>query len=172
MKPKLLLALSVLIIVSILAVNRDWFSGFRSSRPAAAMGRMPSLTLNDLSGNPVALDQFAGKVLIVDFWATWCAPCREEIPHFQELYDGYRSQGLEILGLSVDDRVEDVRRYIEQEIPIRYRVLMATAEAQSLFGGIIGIPTTFVVGRDGTIHKKYVGYHPKEAFEKAVQELL
>jgi peroxiredoxin len=132
----------------------------------------PDFTLTDLSGQPVTLSEHRGKVVLLDFWATWCPPCRKEIPHFVELYDQYRDQGLEIIGISLDQAgVETVQKFAE-EYQINYPVVMGHAEVAGSYGGIRGIPTTFAISREGKIVETYVGYRDREVFESIIKSLL
>jgi thiol-disulfide isomerase/thioredoxin len=115
-------------------------------------------------------------VVIVDFWATWCPPCQAEIPHFIELYDEYANQGLEILGISLDRSGEQVVRPFVQEFAINYSVLVegeqSPVQVAQEFGGVVGIPTTFLIDRQGRIYKKFVGYVEKSILEREVRMLL
>ncbi len=110
--------------------------------------------------------------MILDFWATWCPPCKAEIPHLVALQDKYKSQGLEIVGLSVDEGgANDVKPFADEH-QINYTMLIASSETAKDYGGITGIPTTFVVDKQGTIVKKFLGYTDPEVFEAAIQPLL
>jgi len=112
-------------------------------------------------------------VVLLDFWATWCPPCREEIPHFKELYDQYRGEGLVVIGVALDDGGEkDVAPFAQQN-QINYPLSVTGAqELGQRYGGIRGIPTTFLIDKEGRIAKKYIGYQSKEMFEKEIQALL
>lgn len=142
--------------------------------PGAAGPRAPAadFTVTDLGGKIFQLSALKGKVVLIDFWATWCPPCREEIPHFKELYAAYGGKGLEIIGLALDPGgVADVAPFVrEQQIP--YPIAMGTPALVQAYGGIRGIPTTFLVDKQGRIAKKYVGYHGKEVFEGEIRTLL
>lgn len=132
----------------------------------------PAYELPDLDGKTVKNTDFLGKVVILDFWATWCPPCRMEIPHFVRLQSEYGDQGLQIVGLSLDaGGARDVRPFAE-EYKINYTMLIAKDETAESYGGVVGIPTTFVIDRKGTIVKKFVGYTPPETFEEAIKPLL
>jgi len=110
--------------------------------------------------------------VIVDFWATWCGPCRVEIPHFVKMQDKYKDKGLEIVGLSLDaGGASDVAPFVQKN-NINYTMLLASKDTADLYGGVLGIPTTFVIDRQGRIVKKFVGVAPPEAFEEAIQPLL
>jgi peroxiredoxin len=132
----------------------------------------PAYALPNLDGKTVKNTDFLGKVVILDFWATWCPPCRMEVPHFNRLQAEYRDQGLEIVGLSLDaGGARDVRPFVE-EYKVNYTMLLATDETSQSYGGVVGIPTTFVIDRKGTIVKKFVGFTPPEVFEETIKPLL
>ena len=143
------------------------------SADAGTIGSLaPDFELADLSGKKVRLSDFKGKVVILDFWATWCGPCRMEIPHFVRLQSKYRAQGLAIVGLSLDADGEKSVRPFADEHDVNYTMLLANGETANLYGGVVGIPTTFVLDRQGRIVKKFIGVMPPEAFEEAIRPLL
>ena len=148
----------------------------KMAKPAADAGSIgsaaPEFELADLSGKKVRLSDFKGKVVILDFWATWCGPCRMEIPHFVRMQEKYKDKGLEIVGLSLDADGESAVRPFAKEHDINYTMLLASNETADLYGGVLGIPTTFVIDRQGRIVKKFVGVMPPEAFEEAIRPLL
>jgi peroxiredoxin len=132
----------------------------------------PDFVLASLDGQEIRLSNYRGKVVILDFWATWCQPCRLELPHFIEMHNEFGDQGLEIIGVSLD-RISsrEVASFVK-EWKIPYVIVMGTGEVVNSYGGIRGIPTTFVIDKSGKICRKYVGYRKKEVFVKDVQELL
>lgn len=138
----------------------------------ASRAPAPDFTLNDLNGKPVQLSQSRGKVVILDFWATWCPPCKAEIPHFKELYTQYQPKGLEIIGIALDQGgVADVAPFA-RELAINYPLVIGNPQVVESYGGIRGIPTTFLIDKKGRIAAKYVGYQDKQVFEKEIQRLL
>lgn len=139
---------------------------------AAAGKKAPDFSLTSISGETVSLSDSDGKVRIVDFWATWCPPCRKGIPEFVELYDQYKDQGLEIIGISVDQDGAEVVKPFAKKMKMNYPVLLDDGEVSKAYGGIRAIPTAFVINQQGEIVKKYVGYRPKDVFEADIQNLL
>lgn len=132
--------------------------------------KAPNFELANLDGQTVRLDDFAGQIRIVDFWATWCPPCRAEIPHFNALTTKYPN--VAILGISLDQEGPSVVRTFAKEFQIQYPLLMGNIETVQAFGNIQSIPTTFVIDQNGLIVKKYVGYRPESVFEADIQALL
>ena len=127
--------------------------------------------LVDARGNTVRLSDYRGKVVILDFWATWCGPCRMEIPGFVALQTRYKGQGVEVIGVSVDDSWAPVRQFIQAQ-NINYTVVLGDRNVASTYGNIEGIPTTFVIDKDGVIRARHVGYAPPEFFTEKVESLL
>ena len=132
----------------------------------------PEFNLPDLTGAQVASSSFKGKVVILDFWATWCPPCKEEIPHLVNLQAKYRDQGLAIVGLSLDaGGARDVKPFAEEH-DVNYTMLIANGEVAKSYGNVAAIPTTFVIDRDGKIVQRFIGYTAPEVFEQAIKPLL
>ena len=132
--------------------------------------KAPNFELVNLDGQKVKLSDFDGKIRIVDFWATWCPPCRAEIPHFNSLVTKYPD--IAILGIALDQEGPSVVRPFAKEYQIQYPLLMGNIETVQAFGNIQSIPTTFVIDQEGFIIKKYVGYRPESVFEADIRALL
>jgi len=135
-------------------------------------GDAPDFTLPDLEGNSLTLSDFRGKVIILNFWATWCPPCRKEIPDFVELYEKYKDEGLLIIGVNLDKGDSRAVKQFSKNYKINYPIVLGNVNVTQDYGGIRGIPTTFVIDRKGDIKEKYVGYRPRATFENAVKKLL
>ena len=141
---------------------------------ATATGKVAPMhyTLKDMNGADVNLASFKGKVVLINFWATWCGPCRAEIPSLVELQDKYRDD-LTILGVSIDDPADKLKPYAA-EFKMNYPVLVGDGhqDMQDAFGPLYGIPVSVIVGRDGRIAKKHSGIATKEQFEREIKALL
>lgn len=137
-----------------------------SEAPSAA----PDISLRDMNGDTVKLSDFKGKVIILDFFATWCPPCKEEIPDFIELQKQYGEQGFVMVGVSLTPAA-DVKPFAER-LRVNYTVLIGDDKSNAAYGPIRSIPTTFVIDKEFNIAKKYIGYRSKETFENDIKELL
>jgi len=139
----------------------------------AAGDAAPNFALKTADGKTVELKKLSGKVVVVNFWATWCGPCRLEIPWFVELQETYRDQGFRIVGISVDDPPEALPPFAKQ-FKINYPIVVGLdrEDVQKAYGPIFGVPITFVIGRNGRICKKHVGPASKQQFESEIKSLL
>jgi cytochrome c biogenesis protein CcmG/thiol:disulfide interchange protein DsbE len=132
----------------------------------------PDFTLNDAAGVPVKLSEFRGKVVLLSFWATWCVPCKTEIPWFIEFQQAYKERGLVVLGVSLDDDGwKPVKPYID-EMKIDYRVMVADKDISPLYGGLKSIPLTLIIDKAGRIAVTHVGLCPKNEYEAAINSML
>jgi len=169
-------ALAILLVVALYFINLYWIAPATQKRPSKsqAPGNRPMAPLfsaTDINGRKLELADYKGKVILLDFWATWCGPCRIEIPGLVQLQERYRDQGLVVIGVSMDDSVEPVRDFY-REFSMNYAVVMGESRITELYGGIIGLPTTFLIGRDGRIYSKHMGATDVSVFEEEVKELL
>ncbi|MBT7787576.1 MAG: redoxin domain-containing protein [Calditrichaeota bacterium] len=149
-----------------------------AENPVKAVKHAPEFSLKDMDGNQVKLSDYKGKVVILDFWATWCPPCVKEIPHFNDLAKKYGKDGLVVLGVSVDRGGIDAVKKFKKKTSIDYTVVFSDASTQSNYQALLpkdmrgGIPYTFVIDRTGKVSDYYVGYRPMEVFVKAITPLL
>lgn len=136
-----------------------------ASAPAKPLADEPDVTFKDLRGNDLSLSNLRGKVVLVNFWATWCEPCRSEIPVLIELQDKYGDKGFTVVGASLDDGTDVVERFVQhiqfdvggRERTISYPIVMGSDGITDKFGGLLGPPVTYLISRDGKIMKKYTG---------------
>ena len=133
----------------------------------------PQFVLANLEGKQVGLKDFANKVIVVDFWATWCGPCREEIPQLNKLYENYRGKGFEIVGISMDTDDPDSIKRFARDLRMEYTVVIGNDNVAQDFGGVMGLPTKFIIDRKGNIVKKFTGYHPSimQEIEETIRQL-
>jgi peroxiredoxin len=137
---------------------------------AAAVRPAPPFDLADLQGGKATLDTFKGKVVVLDFWATWCGPCIQEIPEYAEFWNKNRSRGVEVVGVVLDSGAPGEIQDFIREHRIPYRQLVGTDSMADAFGANQGLPTTFVIDGKGTIRQKMVGSAPGK-FERLQREV-
>jgi cytochrome c biogenesis protein CcmG/thiol:disulfide interchange protein DsbE len=130
----------------------------------------PAFTLTDLTGKSVSLADFKGKVVVLDFWATWCPPCRKEIPDFISIQGEYGARGVQVVGVALDE-MPKVQAFVRDN-GMNYPVLMGNDDVVARYGGIEGIPTTFIIDRKGKIVDRFEGFRPRSVFVNAITPLL
>src|SRR5262249_35842505 len=132
----------------------------------------PDFELKDATGKNVKLSDFKGKVVLLNFWATWCGPCKIEIPWFIDFQQQYKDRDFVILGVSMDDDGwKSVKPYIELK-KINYRVMIGTEELSTLYGGVDALPTTFMIDREGRVASRHDGLVSKSDYVSEIQDLL
>jgi peroxiredoxin len=143
-----------------------------AAAPVAAARVAPDFELPDVNGKTVHLSDSQGTVRLVDFWATWCAPCREEIPMFKDLHATYGPKGFTLVGIALDDEgLSKVKPFVDENA-LPYLTLIGTQPVADSFGSVVGYPTKFLLDRDGKIVETWVGPVPRSVLEKKIQALL
>lgn len=133
--------------------------------------KAPAWELIDLNGKPVQSEKYKGKVIILNFWATWCPPCRAEMPDFMKLHAAYKDKGVTFLGISLDQGLGPVKRYVRTE-KVNYPILMGNSKMVDDYGNFSAIPQTFVIDAEGRINKQFMGLVKFEKLEKVIQSLI
>ncbi|MDR3722431.1 MAG: TlpA disulfide reductase family protein [Candidatus Acidoferrales bacterium] len=154
-------------------------SGGATGKPAA-LADAPDVTFKDLQGKDVTLSSFKGKVVLVNFWGTWCEPCRGEIPILIAMQQKYGPQGFTLLGAATNDEEKNVDSFIHttqfnvggQEMLMNYPIVMGSDDISTKFGGLLGMPTSYLITRDGKIAKRYIGSLNENQIVKDVEGQL
>ena len=132
----------------------------------------PEFALKDADGKTVHLEDYKGKVVLLDFFATWCGPCKIEIPWFMELERKNKDKGFSVLGVSMDDEGWEVVKPFLADLGVNYRVVIGNDATAQVYGGVDALPTTFLIDRNGRIAAVHVGLASKKVFEDGIQQLL
>jgi peroxiredoxin len=143
-----------------------------SLKPSKERKKAPDFALKDANGQTVHLSDYRGKVVLLDFWATWCGPCKIEIPWFQEFERQNKDKGFAVIGVAMDEDGWEAVKPFAQQRGINYRLLLGNDSVADLYGGLEALPTTLLIDRDGYIAAVHVGLSGKSEFEDGIQELL
>jgi cytochrome c biogenesis protein CcmG/thiol:disulfide interchange protein DsbE len=169
----------VVLFVGILAMlaGGKYLDRVRKHGPLLLVGNVqglpaPDFTLLSLDGSTVKLSEFRGKAVLLNFWATWCPPCKVEMPWFEDLQKKYGKDGLVVLGVAMDDSEPATIAKFANELGVNYRVLLGTDKVSDAYGDVQYLPTTFYIGRDGTIVDKMTGLLDRKEIEEAVRKTL
>ena len=158
----------IFVIATILALAV--ISCRRSGNNANSAKLAPDFSLTDVTGHPLKLSDYRGKPVVLDFWATWCEPCKQEIPHLIELQNKY-PQRVQVIGISMDDDGDPVRAF-QQQYKMNYPVAVGSAKLADQYGGVLGLPITFVIDSNGHIIARHIGATNFADIEAEVQKLL
>jgi cytochrome c-type biogenesis protein len=182
----MLISIGLLIATNKVAVLNSWLasvlpnpeasihlegSGVEILPPVERIEPAPEIELKNIAGAPFRLSDLRGRVVFLNFWATWCVPCRSEIPEINAMYHDLEAQGLTVVGASWNDSVSDIQQF-QKEIKVEYPILLESEGVGDRFGGIQSFPTTFIIDREGRIRYKVFGKHNRASFEAAVKSLL
>ena len=143
-----------------------------SVKPDTERHPAPEFALKDADGKTVRLEEYKGKVVLLDFFATWCGPCKIEIPWFMEWERKHKDKGFSVLGVSMDDEGWEVVKPFLADLKVNYRVVIGNDSTAQLYGGVDALPTTFLIDRNGKIAAVHIGLASKKAFEDGIEQLL
>ncbi len=173
---------AIVVVVVIAAVALMLFAGVRMARPKAGMAKIkvagangsvaPDFELKSLDGKQVRLSDFRGKAVLLNFWATWCAPCKIEMPWFVDLQKQYASQGLQVIGVAMDDSGEEAIAKFAKEMGVNYPVLIGKESVGDAYGGVEFLPTTFFIDRQGKVVDRVFGLVGHSDMEDNVKKAL
>ncbi len=161
---------SILLVIALCAIV-VMFATWKSHSTGVENKPAPDFTLQAIDGTTLRHSDYRGKVILLDFWATWCAPCAEEIPLFVKWQSKYGDRGLQVIGLSMDDSPDPVRKF-SREFKINYPIAIGTQDVASRYGGILGLPVNIVIGRDGKIKAKHLGLYNLSLLERELTSQL
>lgn len=142
------------------------------SEPGHPRDPAPDFTLQDSGGQDVTLSELEGKVVLLNFWATWCGPCKIEMPWFLEFQQKYRDRGFTVIAVSMDEEGWDVVRPFLNELRPNFPVVIGNDEMGNDFGGVVALPTTFIIDREGKIASTHQGLVSKRKYEREIEQLL
>jgi len=168
----------MLVVVALVAAGMLYFGFHQAHRTSIGTGIAkksavaPDFTLDSLEGKSMRLSDLRGKAVLLNFWATWCGPCKIEMPWFVELQNQYGSQGLQIVGVAMDDASKDDIAKFAKEMGVNYPVLLGKEAVGDAYGGIPALPETFFIGRDGKIVDKIIGLKGKAEIEDSIKKAL
>ncbi len=170
--PRLLLLLAVVLGVVLSGCSSSSDKGKASVKLDANRRTAPGFTLKDAAGKQVSLSDYRGKVVLLNFWATWCGPCKIEIPWFVEFEQKYKDRGFAVLGVAMDEEGwEAVKPYIEAN-KVNYRMMVGNDTVAQQFGGVDSLPTTFLLDQTGKIASTHIGLVSKGDYEHEIEQLL
>ncbi|MBW8832694.1 MAG: TlpA family protein disulfide reductase [Burkholderiales bacterium] len=146
---------------------------FASAVPVAPLSAAPDFTLRTMDGKNLRLQELRGSVVLVNFWATWCGPCRQEMPHLNRLYDKYRSSGFELLGVNIDEDASNAIG-VATKMGLKFPVLLDTDKKVSRLYDLSTMPSTVVIDRDGKVRYVHRGYRDgyEENYDKQILQLV
>jgi cytochrome c biogenesis protein CcmG, thiol:disulfide interchange protein DsbE len=162
----------LIVVVGTLLVQRALPQAAAAFNLGSGSEPAPAFELRSLDGTTVSLDDYRGQVVLVNFWASWCPPCRVEMPGFERVYRQRRDEGFVILGIATDTHAEDAIREFVTEHDITYPILLANRDVIVDYGGIRALPESFLVDRDGIIRHRVIGYFAEPALRAAVSRML
>ena len=172
MRKAVLIVVAIALVIGIYEVGRRNSAHSKPGRPSAAVHSVaPDFSLHDLNHQTLELANYRGKVVLLDFWATWCTPCRDEIPRFVEFQNKSRERGLQVIGISMDDDAKPVREFYQQ-LKMNYPVALGNEKVAEAYGGVLGLPITFLIGRDGRVAAKHIGEVDMSVLEQEIETLL
>lgn len=173
---------AIVIAVVVAAVALMLFTGVRMVRTRAGVVKVkpvgkngsvaPDFQLKSLDGTEVRLSDFRGKAVLLNFWATWCAPCKIEMPWFVDLQKQYAAQGLQVIGVAMDDSGEDTIAKFAKQMAVNYPVLIGKEAVGDAYGGVEFLPTTFIIDRQGKVVDRMFGLVSRSEFEDNVKKAL
>ncbi|HVP51636.1 MAG TPA: TlpA disulfide reductase family protein [Terriglobales bacterium] len=173
---------AIVILVVVAAVTLMLFAGVRMSRSRAGVTGIkpvgkngsvaPDFALKGLDGKQVRLSDYRGKAVLLNFWATWCAPCKIEMPWFVDLQKQYASQGLQVIGVAMDDSGEETIAKFAKEMGVNYPVLVGKEAVGDAYGGVEFLPTTFIIDRQGKVVDRVFGLVGRGEFEDNIKKAL
>jgi peroxiredoxin len=164
--------IAVALCLSLGACSPERTARAASLAPDKERPRAPDFELTDASGKIVRLSDYRGKVVLLDFWATWCGPCKIEIPWFKEFERQHKDKGFAVIGVSMDEEGWDVVKPFVQQEQINYRIVIGNDALADKYGGIKALPTTLLIDRDGRVASIHEGLSGKDDFENDIMQLL
>lgn len=160
------------ILLSAACTTTTTKAGGGTVKPTSSRKAAPAFELKDADGKAVKLADYNGKVVLLNFWATWCGPCKVEIPWFIDFETQYKDKGFAVVGVAMDEEGWDIIKPYIQQKKVNYRVLLGTDQVAQMYGGVESLPTTFILDREGKIATVHVGLVSKSEYQNDINQLL
>ncbi len=165
-------ALAAVVVCYTACTNTGQPSGDAKLKAEHTRNDAADFALEDANGQSLTLSSLRGKVVLLNFWATWCGPCRIEIPWFIEMEREFKDQGFAVVGVSMDEDGWTAVKPFMEEMKVNYRVVLGTEEAAQLYGGVEALPTTYILDRNGKVAAVHMGIVRRAVFEEEIRALL